>query len=309
LRVLITGGLGQIGSHVAEQLLASGNEVIIIDDLSTGRIEHLNVNEKLTIILGSIADRKLVETVFTKYKPDAILHAAASFKNPNDWYNDTMTNCVGAINIIQSAENSGTKRFVYLQTSLCYGQKPESNPITLDHKIAPSGSSYAISKTVNEQYLALSSLDFVSFRLANIIGPRNIAGPLPIFYNRLKEGLPCTITDTKRDFIDVRDLSNILCLAINGTGTGYYNFSSGKSIAIKKLYDLISVAMGASSNAIYSLVKMMGDDVHDISLDNSRTIQDFGNIEFTDLTKTVRDAIDYYEEFGIAGEYTHLKIT
>ena len=83
------------------------------------------------------------------------------------------------------------ERLLYFQTALCYGTQPIEQPITLDHPIRPD-SSYAISKTAGEQYIELSGLDFVSFRLANAYGPRNISGPLPTFYHRLTEGKPCS---------------------------------------------------------------------------------------------------------------------
>ncbi len=73
-------------------------------------------------------------------------------------------------------------RFIYFQTALCYGVEPEEQPITLNHKKYPANSSYAITKTANEDFLEISGLDYVTFRLANVIGPRNVSGPLPIFF-------------------------------------------------------------------------------------------------------------------------------
>ena len=118
-----------------------------------------------------------------------------------------MTNCVGGANIIEAAKHYNTGRFIYFQTALCYGQKPQEQPITLNHPRVPSGSSYAITKTTNEQFLELSGIEYVTFRLANVVGPRNVAGPLPIFYQRLKDGKKCFVTESRRDFVFVKDLA------------------------------------------------------------------------------------------------------
>ena len=96
--------------------------------------------------------------------------------------------------------------------------QPLEQPITLAHPIRPEGSSYAISKTAGEQYIALSGLDFVSFRLANAYGPRNLSGPLPTFFQRLTQGKPCFVMDTRRDFIFVDDLVDVVVKAIDGEG-------------------------------------------------------------------------------------------
>ena len=155
MKVLITGGLGQIGSHVAELLINRGDEVFVIDNLATGREEHLKNFDNLKIYIKSIADPDFIYSIVSKIKPDIIVHAAGSYKDPNDWYNDTLTNCVGGSIIVDVAKNK-VKRFIYFQTALCYGLKPLTQPIKLDHPINPKGSSYAISKTTNELYLELS---------------------------------------------------------------------------------------------------------------------------------------------------------
>ena len=105
------------------------------------------------------------------------------------------------------------------------GFEPEIlEPIPLDHPILPGDSSYAISKTASEQYIALSGIDFVSFRLANAYGPRNLSGPLPTFYHRLTNDLKCFVMDTRRDFMYVQDLIDVAMMAVDGKGErGYYS--------------------------------------------------------------------------------------
>ena len=189
-KIIITGGCGQIGSHIAELLLFKrGDQVLVIDNYATGRREHLPESHSgLTLVEGTIANKGLVDKITSEFRPDAIVHTAASYKDPEDWHNDTLTNCVGGANLVRASLDNDVNRFIYFQTALCYGLKPLEQPITLGHPKLPANSSYAISKTAAEDYIEISGLDYVTFRLANVIGPRNVSGPLPIFYQRISEG-------------------------------------------------------------------------------------------------------------------------
>jgi UDP-glucose 4-epimerase len=307
-KVIVTGGLGQIGSHVVEMLLERGDQVIAIDNLATGRREHLKEHPNLQIVIDTIADRDLVLKLVGDFKPDAIVHTAASYKDPDDWYNDTLTNCVGGSNMVDATKKFGVGRFIYFQTALCYGLKPMQQPIKLDHPRLPGTSSYAISKTTNEYYIELSGIDYVTFRLANVVGPRNVAGPLPIFYQRLKDGKQCFVSNARRDFVFVKDLARTVLKAIDGTGKGAYHFSSGKDVAIQELYDAVVAALDVPGKPKAEVKELAPDDVFSILLDPSRTFQDFGAIEFTPLQETVSAAMDYYKEHGTLGEYTHLRL-
>lgn len=309
MKVIVTGGLGQIGSHVAEMLLERGDSVLVIDNLATGRREHLADHPNLRVVIDSIADKALVDSLVGDFKPDAIVHTAASYKDPDDWYNDTLTNCVGGSNIVDAAKKHSVKRFVYFQTALCYGLRPQQQPIRLDHPRLPGSSSYSITKTTNEFYLELSGLDYVTFRLANVVGPRNVAGPLPIFFQRLKDGKQCFVTKARRDFVFVKDLARVVLRACDGTGHGAYHFSSGKDIAIQELYDAVVEAMDIPGRPQAEVKELGPDDVFSILLDPSRTFADFGDLEFTSLEETVSSAIAYYREHGTLGEYTHLRLS
>jgi len=308
MKILITGGLGQIGSHVAEMFLDRGDQVLVVDNLATGRREHLEEHDNLSVVIGSIADIELVDKLFNEFQPDSVVHTAASYKDPNDWYNDSLTNCVGGSNIISASFEHGVKRFIYFQTSLCYGLKPLEQPITLSHPKFPASTSYAITKTANEDFLEISGLDFVTFRLANVVGPRNVAGPLPIFYQRLKDGKQCFVTKSRRDFVFVKDLASVVLKACDGVGNGAYHFSSGSDVAIEDLYNAVVKAMDLPQYP-HPVIKELGeDDVVSILLDPSRTFEDFGKIEFTPIEETVAQAIEYFKKYGTLGEYTHLRL-
>ncbi|WP_259781255.1 NAD-dependent epimerase/dehydratase family protein [Aestuariispira ectoiniformans] len=307
MKAFITGGCGQVGSHIAEILLARGDEVVSIDNYATGRPEHLSEHPKLTQIEGSIADKELIDKVVGDFRPDVIVHTAASYKDPSDWYSDTMTNCVGGANLVNAAKEFNVGRFIYFQTALCYGVKPTEQPVTLDHPINADNSSYSISKTVTEEYLRLSGIDYVTFRLANVIGPRNVSGPLPIFYDRLSQGKGCFVTKSRRDFVFVGDLARYAVKAADGQGNGTYHFSSGTDVAIIELYDAVVKAMKLNNYPEPEVREIGEDDAESILLDPSRTFADFGDIEFTPLEETVRRGVEYFKEFGVHGGYTHLK--
>ena len=309
MRVYLTGVCGQVGSHVAEMLLERGDEVFGIDNLATGRKEHLPADPRLRVLIDTIADRDVVASTIEAFKPDVIVHTAASYKEPEDYYNDTLTNCVGAANLLTAAKQHRVSRLIYFQTALCYGLKPLHQPIRLDHPKLPANSSYAISKTAAEDYIEISGVDYVTFRLANVIGPRNVSGPLPIFFQRLSEGKRCFVTKARRDFVFVKDLARCVLKAVDGKGRGAYHFSSGTDVAIRELYDAVVAAMRLSAYPEPEVRGLAPDDAPSILLDPTRTFADFGTIKFTPLSETVERAVEYYQRFGVTGGYTHLAHT
>jgi UDP-glucose 4-epimerase len=309
LKVLITGGAGFIGSHVADRLLERGDEVLVIDNYATGRRDNLTPSSTLTVVEGSIADRELVDRAFAEFQPDIVVHAAASYKDPENWVEDTQTNVLGTVNVVQAAKAQGVKRFIYFQTALCYGLHPVEQPITLSHPIRPGDSSYAISKTGGEHYIQLSGLEYLSFRLANAYGPRNLSGPLPTFFHRLTSDKPCFVMDTRRDFIFVDDLVQVVVKAIDGMGQkGVYHISSGSDFSIKELFDATLAALDMTLAQDVEVRPRGADDAFTILLDPSKTEQDFAWKVSTPLEQGVRAAIDWYKENGISQTYTHLKL-
>ena len=313
MRILITGGAGFIGSHLADHLIKNYEEVLVIDNYSTGRRDNLAQNKKLTIIEGTIADKFLVNKTFSEFSPDCVVHAAASYKDPENWMEDALTNEIGTINIVKASQKSKIKRLIYFQTSLCYGLQPIEQPITLKHPLYSGGysggSSYAISKTAGELYIQLSGLDFISFRLANAYGPRNLSGPLPTFFHRLTNNKPCFVMDTRRDFIFINDLVAVVLKAVKGKGArGYYHISSGRDYSIKELFDATVKALNIKTESEVSVKPRNPDDVYTILLDPTKTNQDFDWKVSTSLEEGVKVAIDWYKKYGISQTFTHLKI-
>jgi UDP-glucose 4-epimerase len=310
MKILITGGAGFIGSHLTDALLARGDSVLVIDNYATGRRDNLKPHNNLTIVEGAIEDRALVNDAFEKFNPEILIHAAAAYKNPDNWIEDARTNVVGTVNVVQAAERTGIKRLIYFQTALCYGLHPDEQPITLEHELRPKDSSYAISKTCGEYYIRLSKLEWLSFRLANAYGPRNLSGPLPTFYHRLTNGKPCFVMDTRREFIYINDLVAAVMRAIDGEGkTGTYHISSGGDYSIQELFDAAVTALDIKLDKPVEVRERGPDDAYTILLDPSKTERDFPEWKVTTpLEQGVAAAINYYEEYGIQETYTHLRI-
>lgn len=307
MKVLITGGGGFIGSHLADRLLADGHEALVVDNFETGRRDNLRPRDGLELVEGSIADSELVEQLFIRFQPSHVVHAAASYKDPSAWQADLMTNAVGTANIVDSTLAAGLDRLIYFQTALCYGTNPREQPVTLSHPSEPD-SSYAISKTAGELYIQMAIPRYVSFRLANAYGPRNISGPLPTFYDRLTTGKPCFVMDTRRDFIFIDDLIEIVLKALGGAGEGAYHVSSGSDYSIKALFDATVAALGIELDEDVEVRPKGADDAYTILLDPTRAQQDFGWNVTTPLEEGVAQAVSYYRKYGIEQTYTHLEV-
>ena len=229
-------------------------------------------------------------------------------KDPNNWKEDAHTNAEGTTIIVKTGKRVKVPRFIYFQIALCYGLHPIEQAITLEHLLMPGDSSYAISKTAGEYYTRLSGLDYLSFRLANAYGPRNLSGPPPTFYSRLTTKKPVFVMDTRRDVIYINDLVEVVMKAIDGCGIkGIYHISSGKDYAIKELFDATIKALGIEFKEEVEVRPRTLDDVYTILLDPTKTNQDFNWQVTTSLETGIQAAIDYYRKYGVTETYTHLK--
>ena len=191
----------------------------------------------------------------------------------------------------------------------CFHNAPKAvGPI--DHPLRPEESSYAISKTTGEYYVRLSGLDWVSLRLANAYGPRNVSGPLPTFFSRLTNDQSVFVMDTRRDFIYVQDLVDLVVAVVDGKGeVGAYHASSGRDFSIKELFDATVDALQLRLEHEVEVRPRNADDTYTILLDPSKTNADFCWKASTPLANGVAAGIEWYKRFGIAETFTHLKLS
>jgi nucleoside-diphosphate-sugar epimerase len=306
MRLLITGGAGCLGSNLVEHYLPAGHDILVLDNFATGRREVLPELPGLAVVDGSIADRDLVEAAFARFRPTHVIHSAAAYKDPADWREDAATNVGGTINIVEAARRAGVKRIVNLQTALCYG-RPEIVPIPVEHPTRPF-TSYGISKTAGEAYLALSDLPWVSLRLANISGPRLAIGPIPTFYQRLKAGQGCFCTEAVRDFLDMADFLDIMDLLLREDApTGLFNVSSGEGHSIKEVFDRVAFYLGVKLAEPVKIVPVGSDDVPAVVLDPARTERALGWRAKVGFAETVERMLRWYDLHGVSAIHSHLR--
>lgn len=305
MKILITGGAGCLGSNLIERLLPQGHKILVVDNFATGRREVVPDVPGLTVVEGTIADAALVNKVFHDFGPDQVIHSAAAYKDLTDWIEDTQTNVIGTINVVNASREVGVRRFINFQTALCYG-RPAQVPIPVDAPTAPF-TSYGISKTAGEQYLAMSGLSYVSLRLANVTGPRLAIGPIPTFYTRLKEGKSCFCSETVRDFLDMSDFFSLMDIVMEeGAPTGVFNVSTGKGNTIKDIFDAVVNYLGITLDEPVKVVPPGDDDVPAVVLDPTETEKAFGWKAKIGFEDTMRNMLAWYDAHGVSAIYSHL---
>lgn len=307
MRILITGGAGCLGSNLTEHYLANGHDVLVIDNFATGHRGSLpDAHPRLRVIEGSVVDRDAVAVAFLDFRPTHVIHSAAAYKDPNDWLEDARTNVEGTINVVAAAKVAGAKRIINFHTALGYG-RPDATPIPITAPMRPF-TSYGISKQAGENYLALSGLPFVSFRLANVTGPRLAIGPIPTFYKRLKAGQKCFCSRTMRDFIDMQDFLAVVDLALaDDAPTGIFNVSTGTGHAVKEIFDIVVEHLGITLDKPVDEVDPGADDVPAVVLDASRTMDAFDWNPRYSFRDTIRRMLAWYDAHGVTAIYSHLK--
>lgn len=305
MKILITGGAGCLGSNLIEYWLPLGHEICVIDDFTTGKREVVPNVERLTLVEGSIVDYDLTYTAFESFKPEIVINAAASYKDPNDWYQDTQTNVIGSINVAKACESLEVNKLINFQTALCYG-RPTIIPIPITHPTNPF-TSYGISKTAGEEYLLMSSVPTISLRLANVTGPRLAIGPIPTFYKRLKANQSCFCSDTRRDFLDMEDFLDLMDMILRSDlKTGTFNVSTGQSNSIKDIFDNVASHLGLVNQNVPT-VPAGDDDVVEVVLDPSETYKAFGWKPKFGFEEIIRRQMDWYDNHGVSDVYSHLK--
>jgi UDP-glucose 4-epimerase len=263
-RILVTGGAGFIGSHLAEELICNGHEVVVLDDLSGGFVDNVPVGARF--VQGSILDVELINRLFTEHKFEYVYHLAAYaaeglshfIKRFN--YNN---NLIGSVNLINAAVNYDVRCFVFTSSIAVYGASPEL-PMTELTPPHPEDS-YGIAKLAVEQELAVCKemfdLNFIIFRPHNVYGEkqnigdkyRNVVG---IFMNQILQNKPMTIFgdgNQTRAFSYIGDITPVIARAIE-TPEAYnqiFNIGADQPYSVNELAEAVASAMGVEANIVH----------------------------------------------------------
>lgn len=259
MRSLVTGGAGFIGSHVVDALVARGDDVLVLDDLSTGRRENLAAALRggAALLTGDITDRDAVERAFGQHRPDQVFHLAAQIdvrRSIADPPFDLRVNVGGTINVLEAAVRIGTKRFLFASTGgAIYGEGAGRDlPLTEDAEQLPDAP-YGQSKLAAEGYLAvygrLHALSTVALRLGNVYGPRQDphgeAGVVAIFCGAMLDGArPRVFGDGRqtRDYVYVHDVVAAFLAAANADAAGPFNIGTGIETDVLALGRMVGAA-------------------------------------------------------------------
>ena len=265
MKIVVTGGAGFIGSHVVELYVARGHEVLIVDNLATGKRE--NLHPKARFFELDIRDPKTAALIRSE-RPDVVNHHAAQMdvrKSVADPIFDATTNILGTIELLNASREAGVAKFLFVSSGgAVYGEQ-ETFPAPESHPTWPV-SPYGVSKRSGELYahffLAEYGLPFVAFRYANVYGPRQDphgeAGVVAIFSGKMLRGEPVTVNgDGKqtRDYVYVGDVARMSALALETDATGPVNVGTGIETDVNELAALLLDAAKSKSEVRHGAAK------------------------------------------------------
>jgi len=254
MKILVTGGAGFIGSHIVDNLVKQGHEVVVFDDLSSGRLENLKgVSDKIQLIKGDILDYNFLNKAVSGI--DIISHQAAQleiFRCIENPIYDIQTNTIGTINILRAAAENNVRKVINASSACIYGQAMEI-PENEDHPKNPNWE-YGISKLAAEKYCEIyenkHNIPIVSLRYGIVYGEREWFGRvLPIFIKRAIEKQPLVIFgdgQQLRDFIHVSDIVTMHDKCVERDLSGGYN---------------VGTSIGTSVNELAAIVKNVSGDI------------------------------------------------
>jgi UDP-glucose 4-epimerase len=272
--VLVTGGAGFIGSHLVDALLARGDDVVVLDNLSTGSRDNVHANAEL--VEGDVADTGVVRDAFALRSLDAVLHIAGqasiakSFDEPE---RDLRVNVVGTLNVVEQVIASGVPRLVHASSMTAYGE-PQTIPTPESEPCIPV-SNYGVTKYASERYVHVAGArDDVAFavtslRMFNVYGERQsltnpYQGVLAIFIGNVLRGEPITIHsdgEQTRDFVYVGDVVDAWLRVLDDRRTHgrVYNVGSGRETTIAELARTVVRACGHDDWEIATGPAQLGD--------------------------------------------------
>lgn len=316
MKILVTGGCGFIGSHVADAYIEDGHEIAVVDNLSTGKIT--NKPEKARFYRFDICD-PAIEDVFRTETPDIVNHHAAQISVPLSVQQplyDAEVNIKGTLRLLELSVKYGAKRFIFASTGgAIYG---EADVVPTDESYNPQPASpYAIAKFSAENYIrfygAQHGLKYTCLRYANVFGPRQIphgeAGVVAIFTEMLLKGKMPTVNHFPeepegmiRDYCYVKDIASASILATAGGKTGIFNIGTGKGTRTMELYRLILETLRKKGIEIPDRFvspnrgEARDGDIRVSTLNAGKAKEELGFQPKFDLAAGLSETIDWYLE-------------
>jgi len=316
MKILVTGGCGFIGSWIADLLVEKGDEVVVVDNLSTGKKENLANFDKLKFYEVDICNFNDLERVFNLEKPEIVFHLAAnpmlrkSIENP---VYDAKINILGTINVLECCKNK-VRKIIYTSTGGARVGEPEYLPVDEKHFLNPC-SPYGISKHTAEHYVwaynKLYGLDYLIFCFGNVYGPRDdsMTGRLiPVFIEKMlkKESHPNEDNDIKnespkifgdgeqtRDFIYVKDLAGFLVNSVDKNSEHkLFHLANGKQISVNRVFRLLKEIIGFEEEA--EKIEGIKGEVRDIVLDISLVKKELDWNSKTDIEKGLKESVEWF---------------
>jgi UDP-glucose 4-epimerase len=304
MKILVTGGAGFIGSHIVDRLIQEGYEVIVVDDLSSGK--RKNVNRGARFYKADIRGRWL-ERVFRRERPALVSHHAAQInvrRSVEDPVLDADINILGMLNVLQNSVKYGVRKFIFASSGGAVYGEPEKLPVPESHPLKPT-SPYGITKAVGDEYLryflGATGLQYVSLRYANVYGPRQDphgeAGVVGIFTQKMLTGEQPIINGNgrqTRDFVNVDDVVEANLAALTKTARGIYNVGTGQETSVNELFRVLAKLVNPGVREVHGPAKK-GEQLR-IALDSGRLHREFDWEAKVSLHDGLVRTVEYYRQ-------------
>lgn len=305
MRILVTGGAGFIGSHLVDAFIAGGHEVVVVDNLATGRRENLNPDARF--YEADIRDATAVADLFARERPDVLCHQAAQLdvrRSVAEPAYDADVNVVGTLRLLQAGVEHGLKKVIFASSGgAIYGgatvlPTPEGYPA---RPISP----YGVAKLSVEHYLhyyhTVHGLPYVALRYANVYGPRQNAqgeaGVIAIFTERLLRGAPATIYGdgrNTRDYVFVADVVDANRQALATEHIGAYNVGTGVETTVNEVFHKLDRLTEAGARERHGEAKA-GEERRSC-LDAALAARDLGWQPRVDLDEGLVRTVEYFAD-------------
>lgn len=303
LSILVTGGAGFIGSHIVDALIRLGHKVAVVDDLSTGKREHLNPEARFYHL--DIRDIHGLEGVFAAERPEIVNHQAARVNVRESMEKPVLyaeVNVIGSLNLLELSRKYRVEKFIYASTGGAVYGEPEYLPADESHPINPLDP-YGASKHFVEHYLYLYSVNYglryTALRYPNVYGPRQDphgeAGVVAIFTGQMLQGGQPVINgsgEQERDFVYVDDIVEANIKAMETGDNQVYNLGWGVGTSVNEIFVRLKEITGYKGEAVHGPPKL--GEVFKIYLDASKAQQELGWVPRVGLDEGLRRTVEYF---------------